>query len=244
MKTTSVVALCLAFACVSVVQGGRLERHLLQSPSPGINNAFVNGSVFCQVHNGACSARASVTSQAINDAVTSISDALATAIARAGNGSDVDASVFAFAQAIAQAYARIITSHVLSVYVDGEGQACAYTYSNAASFATAMSTAVVSAFAGAENFVAQAAGSCMARTVVSASVQAVQEANYDTCADDYEYNYIYRRLETEGYVQTIATAFSTVFVAIRDNNAQAAATCAAVGTSSTTTTTTVTSSGK
>lgn len=64
MKTISAVVLCLALSCASVAQAGRLERHLLQSPSPaGDNNAYVSGSAYCEVHNGDCNAYASVTNQ-------------------------------------------------------------------------------------------------------------------------------------------------------------------------------------
>lgn len=242
MKTISAVVLCLALSCASVAQAGRLERHLLQSPSPaGVNRAYASGSAYCRVHNGACSARASVSSQAINDAATSIASAYATAIAQAQRGEDVQASAFAFAQAIGRAYATIISRHVLSVYVRGDGRACAYTYSNAAAYATALSSAVSSAFARADNEVARAAASCFSRAVVSASVQAVQRANYSTCVSDYGYDYIYRTVITTGYVQTIATAFSSVYVAIRDNNASAAATCGASASSNTGSSTVVTS---
>lgn len=120
---------------------------------------------------------------------------------------------------------------MLTVYVRGDGAACAYTYSNGASFATALSTAISSAFARADNEVARAAASCFSSAVVSASVQAVQRANYSTCVSDYGYDYIYRTVITTRYVQTIATAFSSVYVAIRDNNAEAVATCGASGTS-------------
>jgi len=112
--------------------------------------------------------------------------------------------------------------------VEGQGTACSYTRSNGQAFATAFAEAVSGAFAQSSNEYARAASSCFSRAVASASVTAVQNAQYGTCTN-YGFDFIYRRLETVGYVEAIATAFSAVFAAIRDNNAEAAALCTASG---------------
>jgi len=234
MKTTwSIVAFCLVL-CVATSHGARLERSLKQS------EVSVSGSASCTVVNGRCQSTARVSTESINDAARSIASALSTAIAQAEDGADVDASAFSFSQAIARAYARVISSHVLSVYVNGEsGIACAYTRSQGSAFASTIAQATSSAFAASSNEYARAAANCFSSAVSSASVTAVQDARYGTCTN-YGYQFIYRRLETVGYVESIATAFSSVYTAIRDNNAEAAASCGASGISNTRVTTTIT----
>lgn len=234
MKTTwSIVALCLVLS-VAISHGARLERSLKQS------DVSVSGSAGCIVVNGRCQATASVSTASINDAARSIASALSTAIGQAEDGADVDASSFSFAQAIARAYARVISSHVLSVYVNGDsGVACAFTRSQGSAFAETLARATTNAFAESSNEYARAAADCFSSAVSSASVRAVQTARYGTCTN-YGYDFIYRRLETVGYVESIATAFSSVYTAIRDNNAEAAASCGASGTSNTRVTTTIT----
>eukprot|EP00210_Caulerpa_lentillifera_P005450 g5212.t1 len=178
----------------------------------------------------------------INDVARSIATALSTAIANANSSADVEASSFAFAQAIARAYARIISSHYGRVYTTAGGTACAFTRSTGEATASAISQAVVKAFSESTNQYASAAAGCFANAVSSASYTATQNAFTGVCTN-YGYDFIYRRFVTTGYVQTIATAFSSVFTAIRDNNAQAAASCGASGTSQSGQTTIVTGSG-
>eukprot|EP00210_Caulerpa_lentillifera_P005447 g5209.t1 len=231
----SVAALCLVLACASLAQGTRLERSLKQGNS-------ANANAYCVAVNGVCRAEARVTLQTINDAVDSIGTALSTAIANAEGGADVDASSFAFAQAIARAYARIISSHHGRVYTTAGGTACAFTRATGEATASAFSRAITQAFAQSRNQYASAAAGCFANAVSSASYTATQNAFTGVCTN-YGYDFIYRRFVTTGYVQTIATAFSSVFTAIRDNNAQAAASCGASGTSQSGQTTIVTGSG-
>eukprot|EP00210_Caulerpa_lentillifera_P008042 g7679.t1 len=225
MKTT-IVALCLALACASVAQAGRLERQLLQF-SPGANSASVEGVALCSVLNGKCGAGAYVTTQAINDAADSLAIALSAAIAQAKG--DADAAAYSFAEAIARAYAKIISSYELYAYVIGEGKACAYTDSKGESYATAISTAIAAAFAESINDSAVAVGKCFAKAVVYAFIQIYQEADIDLCVGSYDYEYYYIKLETVGYVETVAAAFGIVLTAIKDNNAEVTAICAALG---------------
>lgn len=154
------------------------------------------------------------------------------------DGTDVKATAFGFAEAVAKAYATIISSHTLYVYNSGSGSSCAYTKSTGEASASAISKAVSSAFAKVSNKYANAAADCFAKAVSAASITAFQKAKFGTCVS-YGYDYIYFKVVTIGYVQTIATASSKVLAAIKDNDADAAAKCESSGTSKKIVTTTV-----
>lgn len=177
-------------------------------------------------------------SQATNDAAASIATSLASAVAAAEGNGDVEASANAFAVAIAQAFARIISSHYGFVSVSGQaGNACAFTLATGQATATAISTAVSSAFATSSNDFANAAANCFSSAVSQAAVTATQDVSFLSCATVNngvpDADFFYQKVITTGFVQTVATAFSNVFTAIRNNDPVAAASCSAVGSSNT-----------
>eukprot|EP00210_Caulerpa_lentillifera_P005546 g5305.t1 len=219
----SVVVLCLALVCVSSCNGARVERFLLQFPAPV--SVSISASASCIVTNGGnCQATSRVSTQAISDAARDIQIAANSAVTSViGNGNVVTISQ-TFARAVAQAFARIISSHVLSVYINGNGRACAYTRSNAQSYASAIASAVSSAFAGAENSYIRSAAECYQRAVSAASVTAIQNVRFGVCTN-YGYDYIYQRIETTVFVRTVAEAFARVLAAVINNDAFAAQSC-------------------
>jgi len=112
----------------------------------------------------------------------------------------------------------------------------------ASSIATALSTAIANADAGAD---VEATSFSFAQSIAEAYARIISRHYgrvYTTCTN-YDYDFIYRIFDTTGYVQAIATAFSSVYTAIRDNNAQAAASCGASGTSNSGQVDSVTGSG-
>lgn len=145
-------------------------------------------------------------------------------------GKDVEATAFGFAEAIAEAFATIISSHTLYVYNSGSGSSCAYTESIGVASASAISKAVSAAFAKSSNGYANAAADCFSKAVSSASLTAFQKAKFGTCVS-HGYDYVYFKVVTIGYVQTIATASSKVLAAIKDYDAEAAEKCVSSGTS-------------
>eukprot|EP00210_Caulerpa_lentillifera_P008053 g7690.t1 len=166
---------------------------------------------------------------ASNDVAKSIANALSDAIAEADGNGDVDAGATAFAQAIAQAYARIISKSEIRVFVSGgTGRACGHTRSNAAASASAIARATSSAFAKSSNRYARAAADCSSEAVASVTRRFTQRLGFNACTT-YGYSRIFARLVTIGYVQAIATAFSSVFTAIVNKDADAAADCVSSG---------------
>jgi len=115
--------------------------------------------------------------------------------------------------------------------VNGEGIACVYVRSSARAYADAISRATSSAFASSSNEYARAAADCFSSAVAVASVEAIQRFSIGGCTV-YGYDYFYGRLITVGYAEAVATAFSAVFTAIRNNDPIAAADCGVSGTSS------------
>lgn len=114
--------------------------------------------------------------------------------------------------------------------MNGEGIACVYVFSNSRAYADAVAKATSNAFAASSNEFARAAAECFSDAVAVASVEAVQRFSIGGCVT-YGYDYFYGRLITVGYAEAVATAFSLVFTAIRNNDATAAADCGASGTS-------------
>jgi len=236
MKTSlSVLAVCLALLATSG-HAARIQRSLTQSPAT-VTEAVAIGGASCVAVNGVCSAEAQVSSQAINDAAASIASALAIAVAEADGDGDATAAATSFAQAIARAYAIVVSRHTIRVNVDAEeGSACAFTKSSGTASATAFARAVTSAFAQSSNEYARAAAACFSQAVATATVTAMQNAEFGACTN-YGEELVYTTLTTVGYVEAIATAFSAVFTAIRNNDAIAAAACGAFGQTTTGTTT-------
>jgi len=138
----------------------------------------------------------------------------------------VDASADAFAQAVARAYAIIVSNFVLSVQASGNSVACASGNSFGSATASAIAQATASAFASSSNRHARAAADCFANAVSTAAIRVTQRRSIRICVRDSRAT-IYRRFVTIGFAEAVATAFADVFTAIRDNDAQAAANCVA-----------------
>lgn len=131
-------------------------------------------------------------------------------------GGDVKAVAGGFKEALTKAVARIVSSHVLTVYVDGEGEACSYTKSNGEAFANATAEVVGRAFAEASNDYVKAAAECVPSTVFWTTTSAIQNLNFNICTN-YGYDFIYARIEETGYIKALARLFLNVFVGVRDN---------------------------
>lgn len=151
------------------------------------------------------------------------------------DGGDVQATANAFSVSIAQAFAKIISEHYGSVFVDGElGNACSFTKSTGSATANAIASATSKAFAQSSNAFAKAAAGCTASAVSIESILVTQDVSFSTCVDtESESDFFFKKVETTGFVQAIATTFSNVFTAIKDNNLLAAATCVASAVSNT-----------
>eukprot|EP00210_Caulerpa_lentillifera_P005538 g5297.t1 len=227
MKTSfRILVCCLAF-CVASSGAIRIERSLKQSSVSVVSRAN------CVIVNGRCQSRSRVDTRASSAVAESISAALAVAEASARSRADVDASADAFAQAIAVAAAEVISSHVAEVLVQGgRGRGCASTNSFATASAQAMAIAVSEAFSRSENAVSRAAAECFSEAVAEATVTAVQRARFGTCTTA-GVSAIQASLRTVRYAEAIATAFSSVYTAIRDGDAVAGARCEASAISNT-----------
>jgi len=129
-----------------------------------------------------------------------------------------------FAQTVATAFARIISSHVLTVYVNGDGQACSFTKTHGQSYANSISTAVSRAFAAAQNDLVKIAAGCYSRAVSAAAVTAIQNVDFSVCTN-YGYDYLFARIQTTAFVRTVATSFGHVLAAVKNNDAVAAEYC-------------------
>eukprot|EP00210_Caulerpa_lentillifera_P005537 g5296.t1 len=233
MQTLQYVAvLGLVLTCAMLSKGARVDRSLKQS------SVSASATAISSCTNSNCGARASNTITAADDVGRSIASALSTAVAEVEGGGDVDAAAEAFAVAIGEAFATIISQTTLSTFVSGTGFACAETNSRGRADARALARAVSSAFASSSNGAVNAAAKCYSEAVSSASVTAYQNARFSTCST-FGYNEVRLRVVTVGYVRVIATAFSYVLTSIKNNTPEATAICSAIGTSDTGVITTV-----
>eukprot|EP00210_Caulerpa_lentillifera_P008078 g7713.t1 len=224
MKSTTLAALCIVLCYALLTNGARLDRTLKQ------NRVSVTASSSCTARNGRCDSTASVTSQAIDDAARSIATALSKAVAQAEGEDNVNSSAFAFAQAIAQAYARIITSYVLVVNVTPGSFGCARGSAYGRATADSIAQATSRAFSESTNDVASAAANCFSEAVSSAVITVTQNTRRRLCVTN-GHAAVVEELQTIGFVQAVATAFSSVFTNIRDGNASADAVCVSSGSS-------------
>eukprot|EP00210_Caulerpa_lentillifera_P005545 g5304.t1 len=220
MKSNFAVFILCLVLCYASVNYAANVRTLKQSSS-------ARASANCRAGSGGrCSSVSSVDTRATSADVSSISRALSEAVARANDGANVDASAQAFASAVATAYATIVTRFRGSVRSSGRSVGCASGSSFGQASATALADATAQAFSRSSNRNARAAADCFARAVSRAAVTVTQRASFRVCASNSQAS-IRSLLISRGFAQAVATAFANVYTAIRDNNAQAAATCSA-----------------
>eukprot|EP00210_Caulerpa_lentillifera_P008079 g7714.t1 len=215
---STVFVLCFALLCAPLSNALRLDRSLKNGP------VSVSASASCVAINGNCGAKAKVDTQANDDAKESIKVAVEEAVNSVYGVGDVKAKAHAVATAVVAAYAQIISRHELKVYASHGGHACAHTKSDAKVHAKAISTAVAGAFAKVSNDYIKAAEKCYSKAVSAAAVTAIQYVNFGLCTN-HGYDYIYARIQTTAFVETVATAFAKVLVAVKHHDIIAAMNC-------------------